>query len=252
MPVNRWLRLLPVALLGWLVPELALAEVGGLKAVTVTTGADGAQSYSVTLQILILMTMLTFLPAIVMMMTSFTRIVIVFAILRQALGLQQTPSNQILVGLALFLTFFIMTPVLDRVNSEAVQPYLNEELTALETIEAAAQPFRRFMLEQTRESDIELFVRIAKIEQIESPEALPFSILVPAFVTSELKTAFQIGFMLFIPFLVIDLVVASVLMAMGMMMLSPVIISLPFKIMLFVLVDGWAMVIGTLAASFGT
>ncbi len=239
-------------LLVLLLPGIALANVGGIEAVTVTTGKDGGQSYSVTLQVLLLMTMLTFLPAIVMMMTSFTRIVIVFSILRQALGLQQTPSNQILVGLAMFLTFFIMTPVLERVNTEAVQPYLNEELTALQTIERAVQPFRSFMLQQTRESDIELFVRIAKLEQIESPEALPFSILVPAFVTSELKTAFQIGFMLFIPFLVIDMVVASVLMAMGMMMLSPVIISLPFKIMLFVLVDGWAMVIGTLAASFGT
>lgn len=250
--MNRWLGAALLMLFAMLTPQLALAELGGLEAITVTTGEDGAQSYSVTLQVLILMTMLTFLPAIVMMMTSFTRIVIVFSILRQALGLQQTPSNQILVGLAMFLTFFIMTPVLDRVNTEAVQPYLNEELTALETIEQAAQPFRSFMLKQTRESDIDLFVRIAKVGPIESPEALPFSILVPAFVTSELKTAFQIGFMLFIPFLVIDLVVASVLMAMGMMMLSPVIISLPFKIMLFVLVDGWAMVVGTLAASFGT
>ncbi len=235
-----------------LLPTLALAEVGGIDAVTVTTGEDGSQSYSVTLQILILMTMLTFLPAIVMMMTSFTRIVIVFAILRQALGLQQSPSNQVLVGLALFLTFFIMTPVLDKVNAQAVQPYLNEELGALETIERAAQPFREFMLSQTRESDIELFVRISGLGQVESPEALPLSILVPAFVTSELKTAFQIGFMIYIPFLIIDMVVASVLMAMGMMMLSPIIISLPFKLMLFVLVDGWAMVIGTLAASFGT
>ena len=248
----KHLRLVLVGLLALAEPGLALAEVGGIDAVTVTTAEDGTQSYSVTLQILILMTMLTFLPAIVMMMTSFTRIVIVFAILRQALGLQQTPSNQILVGLALFLSFFIMTPVLDRVNAEAVQPYLNEELSALQTIEAAAQPFRSFMLEQTRESDIELFVRISGMEQVESPEALPFSILVPAFVTSELKTAFQIGFMIYIPFLIIDMVVASVLMAMGMMMLSPIIISLPFKIMLFVLVDGWAMVIGTLAASFGT
>ncbi len=241
------------ALLVLLVPALALGqEVGGIPAVSVTTGPDGGQNYSVTLQILFLMTMLTFLPAIVMMMTSFTRIIIVFAILRQALGLQQTPSNQILVGLALFLTFFIMTPVLEQVNQQAVQPYLNEELGTLEAVERAAEPFRGFMLAQTRESDIELFVRIAGLDAVESPEALPYRILVPAFVTSELKTAFQIGFMLFIPFLVIDLVVASVLMAMGMMMLSPIIISLPFKIMLFVLVDGWAMVIGTLAASFGT
>lgn len=244
----RWL----VILFALFLPTLALGQDSGIPAVTLTTGADGTQNYSVTLQILALMTMLTFLPAVIMMMTSFTRIIIVFAILRQALGLQQTPSNQILVGLALFLTFFIMTPVLEKVNEQAVQPYLNEELSVVEAVQAATEPFRGFMLAQTRESDIALFVRISGNDQIESPETLPFSILVPAFVTSELKTAFQIGFMLFIPFLIIDLVVASVLMAMGMMMLSPIIISLPFKIMLFVLVDGWAMVIGTVAASFGT
>lgn len=244
----RWLLMISALFL----PALALGQDSGIPAVTLTTDADGTQNYSVTLQILALMTMLTFLPAVVMMMTSFTRIIIVFAILRQALGLQQTPSNQILVGLALFLTFFIMTPVLEKVNEQAVQPYLNEELAAIDAVQAATEPFRGFMLAQTRESDIALFVRISGEGQVESPEELPFSILVPAFVTSELKTAFQIGFMLFIPFLIIDLVVASVLMAMGMMMLSPIIISLPFKIMLFVLVDGWAMVIGTIAASFGT
>ena len=194
--------------------------------------------------------MLTFLPAMVMMMTSFTRIIIVFAILRQAMGLQSTPSNQVLVGLTLFLSFFIMSPVLDKVNELAIQPYLNETLAPLEAIEAAQGPFRKFMMAQTRESDLNLFLNIAHIDNVEKPEDVPFNVLVPAFVTSELKTAFQIGFMLFIPFLVIDLVVASVLMAMGMMMLSPVIISLPFKIMLFVLVDGWAMIIGTLASSF--
>jgi len=185
------------------------------------------------------------------MMTSFTRIIVVFAILRQALGLQQTPSNQILVGLALFLTLFIMTPVMDRINQEAVQPYLNEEMGTLEALEAAAKPLHSFMLMNTRENDLDLFMRISDTPAVEAPEDIPLTVLVPAFATSELKTAFQIGFMLFIPFLVIDLVVASVLMAMGMMMLSPVIISLPFKIMLFVLVDGWAMVVGTLAASFG-
>lgn len=253
---GSWPTLLRLALL--LVPLLSLlsfnaqAQEAGIPAVTLTTGEDGSQSYSVTLQILALMTLLTFLPAVLMMMTSFTRIIIVFAILRQALGLQQTPSNQILVGLALFLTFFIMTPVLDKVNQQAVQPYLNGEMETFEAVQQAAEPFRDFMLAQTRESDIALFVRISGNDQIESPQTLPYSILVPAFVTSELKTAFQIGFMLFIPFLIIDLVVASVLMAMGMMMLSPIIISLPFKIMLFVLVDGWAMVIGTMAASFGT
>ncbi len=197
------------------------------------------------------MTLLTFLPAMLMMMTSFTRIIIVFAILRQALGLQQTPSNQVMVGLALFLTFFIMAPVFDRINEVAVQPYMAEELTSMEALEAASRPFHKFMLGNTRESDLDMFMRISDTPRVESPEDVPMRILVPAFVISELKTAFQIGFMLFIPFLVIDLVVASVLMAMGMMMLSPVIVSLPFKIMLFVLADGWAMVVGTLAASFG-
>lgn len=226
------------------------AEPLGIPAVKLTTNPDGSADYSVTLQILALMTLLTFLPAIMMMMTSFARIIIVFAILRQALGLQQTPSNQILLGLALFLTLFIMSPVLERVNEQAVQPYLNEQMTSLEAAQAASVPFRKFMLAQTRENDLNLFMNISRTPAVETPDQIPFTVLVPAFVTSELKTAFQIGFMLFIPFLVIDLVVASVLMAMGMMMLSPVIISLPFKIMLFVLVDGWAMVIGTLAGSF--
>ncbi len=233
-----------------LLPVVAQAADPGIPAVTFTTNPDGTGDYSVTLQILGLMTLLTFLPAILMMMTSFARIIIVFAILRQALGLQQTPSNQILVGLSLFLTLFIMSPVLDKVNEQAVQPYLNEEMTSLEALKAASEPFRGFMLAQTRETDLNLFMNISRTPAVETPADIPFTVLVPSFVTSELKTAFQIGFMLFIPFLVIDLVVASVLMAMGMMMLSPVIISLPFKIMLFVLVDGWAMVIGTLAGSF--
>ncbi len=187
-----------------------------------------------------------------MLMTSFTRIIIVFSILRQALGLQQTPSNQILIGLTLFLTLFIMAPVFDRINQDALQPYLSEQIPAQEAIARAEVPLKNFMLAQTRESDLELFVRLSQRTDIASPEAVPMTILVPAFVTSELKTAFQIGFMIFIPFLIIDMVVASVLMAMGMMMLSPLIISLPFKIMLFVLVDGWGLIIGTLAGSFGT
>ncbi|ABP80227.1 flagellar biosynthetic protein FliP [Stutzerimonas stutzeri A1501] len=198
------------------------------------------------------MTALSFIPAFVMLMTSFTRIIIVFSILRQALGLQQTPSNQILIGLTLFLTLFIMAPVFDRINQDALQPYLSEQIPAQEAIARAEVPLKNFMLAQTRESDLELFVRLSQRTDIASPEAAPMTILVPAFVTSELKTAFQIGFMIFIPFLIIDMVVASVLMAMGMMMLSPLIISLPFKIMLFVLVDGWGLIIGTLAGSFGT
>ncbi|MEP3349736.1 MAG: flagellar type III secretion system pore protein FliP [Marinomonas sp.] len=240
-----------LVLLILLVPGVSLAEVG-LPAVKVVTNADGSQDYTVSLQILFIMTALTLLPAALMMMTSFTRIIVVLAILRQAIGLQQTPSNQIMVGMALFLTLFIMTPTLDKVNEVALQPYLNEEMTSGQAVEAASAPIRDFMLAQTREDDIALFVKLAGREgTIQSMETLPFTILMPAFVTSELKTAFQIGFMIFIPFLIVDMVVASVLMAMGMMMLSPVIISLPFKIMLFVMVDGWAMIMGTLAASFG-
>ncbi|MCV6613641.1 MAG: flagellar type III secretion system pore protein FliP, partial [Cellvibrionaceae bacterium] len=223
----------------------------GMPALTVSTNADGSQDYTVSLQILAIMTALTLLPALLMMMTSFTRIIIVFAILRQALGLQQSPSNQILIGLSLFLTMFIMTPVFELINEQALQPYINEEISSRDALSAARDPIHRFMLAQTRESDIDLFMRISDTDPVAEPRDLPLNILIPAFVTSELKTAFQIGFIIFIPFLVIDIVVASVLMAMGMMMLSPLIISLPFKIMLFVLVDGWAMLIGTLAASYG-
>ena len=245
----RWLGLL-LALLAPSVLAQTAADPLSMPAITLSTDAEGQQTYSVSLQILLLMSALSFIPAFVMMMTSFTRIIIVFAILRQALGLQQTPSSQILIGLALFLTLFIMAPVFERVNETALQPYLNEEMAPQQALEAASIPMRDFMLAQTRETDLELFVRLAKRTDLASPDDVPFHILVPAFVTSELKTAFQIGFMIFIPFLVIDLVVASVLMAMGMMMLSPLIISLPFKIMLFVLVDGWALIIGPLAASF--
>lgn len=229
----------------------SLPAIPGLPALTVKTNKDGTQEYSVTLQILGIMTMLTFLPALLMMVTSFTRIIIVFSILRQALGLQQSPSNQILIGLALFLTFFIMQPVFNKANEDALQPYINQQINANVAIERATKPFHAFMLAQTRESDINLFVGIAKHPPIATPQDTPFNILIPAFIISELKTAFQIGFIIFIPFLVIDIVVSSVLMAMGMMMLSPLIISLPFKIMLFVLVDGWAMIVGTLAASYG-
>jgi flagellar biosynthetic protein FliP len=198
------------------------------------------------------MTLLSLLPAIIMMMTAFTRIIVVLAILRQALGLQQTPSNQVVLGMSLFLTAFIMMPVFEKVNEMAIQPYLNETIKPLEALERASEPMKEFMLAQTRETDLNLFVRISGRKDLLSPDETPLHILIPAFVTSELKTAFQIGFLLFIPFLIIDLVVASILMAMGMMMLSPIIISLPFKIMLFVLIDGWALVMGTLANSFGT
>ena len=241
---------LPLTLM--LAAPLALAaDPLQIPALTMTSGANGQQEYSVNLQILLIMTALSFIPAFVMLMTSFTRIIIVFSILRQALGLQQIPSNQLLTGMALFLTMFIMAPVFDKVNQQALQPYLNEQLRAQDAVARAEGPIKDFMLAQTRQSDLELFMRLSKRTDIASADQAPLTILVPAFVTSELKTAFQIGFMIFIPFLIIDLVVASVLMAMGMMMLSPLIISLPFKIMLFVLVDGWALIIGTLAGSFG-
>ena len=215
-----------------------------------TPNEAGGEDYSVRVQILLLMTSFTFLPALILGMTSFTRILIVFSILRQAMGLQQTPSNQILIGLTLFVTFFVMTPVIERVNQTALQPYLNESITSQEAIEAGVQPFKRFMMAQTREDDIQLFMSISGKTGAIDKANIPLAVLMPAFITSELKTAFQIGFILFIPFLIIDLVVASVLMAMGMMMLSPLIVSLPFKIMLFVFVDGWAMIIGSLATSF--
>ena len=223
----------------------------GLQALTVTSNADGTQEYSVTLQVLAIMTALSFIPAAVIMMTSFTRIIVVLAILRQAIGLQQTPSNQVLVGMSVFMSIFIMTPIYNQVHERAIQPYLNEEMTSLVALEQAKEPIKAFMLSQTRVKDLETFAQIAGITQLNQPEDAPFTVIIPAFITSELQTAFIIGFMFFIPFLIVDLVVASVLMAMGMMMLSPMIVSLPFKIMLFVLVDGWSLVMGTLAKSFG-
>ncbi len=243
---RRWSLVVVLALV---LPGAAEA-VPGLPALSVTTGSEGEQTYTVSMQILLFMTALSLLPAALIMMTSFTRIIIVLAILRQALGTAQTPSSQILIGLSLFLTFFVMAPVFEQLNRDALQPYLHEEATFQETVIRAREPMRAFMLAQTRETDLALFAEIGDRQDIESPETVPFSILIPAFVTSELKTAFQIGFLMFLPFLVIDLVVASVLMSMGMMMLSPLIISFPFKIMLFVLVDGWALVMRTLAASF--
>ena len=244
--VFPWLGLLPLLLL--VVPDV-LAQ-GALPALEVVSGPEGEQTYSVKLQVLLLMTVLTLLPAALIMMTSFTRIVVVLAILRQALGTAQTPSSQILVGLAVFLTLFIMAPVFERIYTEAYEPYMAEEVTFQQAMDRAGKPLHAFMIGQTRETDLALFSDIAGSGPFATPEDVPFSILVPAFVTSELKTAFQIGFLMFLPFLIIDLVVASVLMSMGMMMLSPLIISFPFKIMLFVLVDGWALVMGTLASSF--
>jgi len=252
MKLGRILTIL-VLLFAPLLADAATSAPGSLPAITVTTEPGGGQTYSLTLQVLILMTVLSLLPAILLMMTAFTRIVIVLAILRQAseaIGAGQTPPNQVLVGLALFLTLFVMAPVVDKVNTQAAQPYLAGTIDADVALKRALVPLKGFMLEQTRESDIATFVRISGGKGFATPADVPMNILVPAFVTSELKTAFQIGFLLFIPFVIIDLVVASVLMSMGMMMLSPVLISLPFKIMLFVLIDGWALVMGTLAQSF--
>ncbi|TVQ73719.1 MAG: flagellar biosynthetic protein FliP [Chromatiaceae bacterium] len=246
-PRAGWALWLP--LLAILPLDTAMAQAG-FDILTVEPGPDGSETYSVTLQILILMTLMSLLPAALIMLTAFTRIIIVLGILRQGIGTTQTPSNQILIGLALFLTFFVMAPVFQAVNEEAVQPFVAEEISQEEMVQRAWEPMRDFMLEQTRETDIAMFARIAGYESFESPEEVPFSVLVPSFITSELKTAFQIGFLILIPFLIVDLVVASVLMSMGMMMLSPLIISLPFKIMLFVLVDGWALIMGTLATSF--
>jgi len=210
------------------------------------------ESYSLSIQILVMMTLLTLLPAAILSTTSFVRIIIVLSILRQALGTAQTPPNQVLLGVALFLTFFVMSPVIDNIYETAAKPYIEGQSTPAEAFERGIKPLREFMLAQTRESDLKLFADIARRTDIESPADAPMSIIVPGFMVSELKTAFQIGFLVFIPFLVIDLVVSSVLMSMGMMMLSPMLISLPFKIMLFVLVDGWALVLGTLAKSFFT
>lgn len=221
-----------------------------MTAFTVKTNPDGTQDYSLSLQVVMLMTLLTFLPSIIIMTTSFVRIIIVLAILRQAMGLQTSPSNQILIGLAFFMTIYIMTPVLNAIYNEAIVPYLNDEMQAREAIVVGQKPLHQFMRDQTRMSDLNAFIDYAGI-QVARAEDVPLHVLIPAFIVSELKTAFQIGFMLFLPFLIIDLVVASILMAMGMMMLSPMIVSLPFKLMLFVLVDGWTLIMGSLLASFG-
>lgn len=231
--------------------EIAFAQQV-LPGVTATPGANGSVNYSVPIQTLLFFTFLSFLPAMLLMMTGFTRIVIVLSLLRMAMGTQNSPPNQVVIGLSLFLTFFVMSPVFDKVYQEAYQPFSANEIDFPEMVNRASVPMRDFMLKQTREPDLALFMRLADLEEVETPEQLPMKVIIPAFVTSELKTAFQIGFMIFLPFLVIDLIVSSVLMAMGMMMLSPMLISLPFKIMLFVLVDGWTLLMGSLVASFGT
>jgi flagellar biosynthetic protein FliP len=222
----------------------------GLPALTATPAPGGGTLYSLPVQTLMLITMLSFIPAMVLMMTSFTRIIIVFALMRQAMGTQTSPPNQVLLGLALFLTFFIMSPVADKIYVDAYKPMSEGSIDVAQALDKAIVPMRAFMLHQVRSGDLSLFTEMAKIERVEKPEDLPMRVIIPAYVTSEIKTAFQIGFIVFIPFIMIDMVVASVLMSMGMMMMSPVIVSLPFKLMLFVLVDGWGLVIGSLVRSF--
>ncbi len=234
----------------FLLPTQSIAANLDISAFTVKTNPDGTQDYSLSLQVVILMTLLSFLPSILVMMTSFTRIVIVLAILRQAIGLQTSPSNQVLIGIAFFMTIFVMTPVFDDIYTQAIEPYMNDKIQARDAFEIAQKPLHKFMLDQTRMTDLNAFSEFANIK-IDKLENVPMRVVIPAFIVSELKTAFQIGFMLFLPFLIIDLVVASILMAMGMMMLSPMIVSLPFKLMLFVLVDGWSLIMGTLMSSFG-
>lgn len=239
-------RLAPLCLLAPL-PVLAQA----LPALTSTPAGRGGTQYSLSIQTLLLLTSLSFLPAMVLMMTCFTRIIIVMSLLRHAMGTQTSPPNQVIVGLSLFLTFFIMSPVADKVYTEAWLPLSENRITFNEAVDRATVPVKTFMLKQIREPDLNLFSKLAKTPRVDKADDLPMRVVIPAFVTSELKTAFQIGFIVFIPFLIIDMVVASVLMSMGMMMMSPAIVSLPFKIMLFVLVDGWNLLISSLVQSFG-
>ncbi|GAL13361.1 flagellar biosynthesis protein FliP [Vibrio astriarenae] len=247
--MKRPLSITLLLLLTLLEQPVAYAEVQGFTILTETNTSEGKE-YSVKLQILILMTLLSFVPAFVIMCTSFTRIIIVLAILRQALGLQQTPPNQVLVGIALIFTLLIMRPVWTDIYDNAYVPYSKDEATLMESLAIAEKPLRQYMMDQTQKQTLIQVSRIAGEESISSSDPIPFLILLPAYLISELKAAFQIGFMLFLPFLVIDLVVASVLMSMGMMMLSPLIVSLPFKLLIFVIVDGWGLLVGSLASSF--
>ncbi len=246
---RSFLPLLLLSVLAVLPLDVASAQMA-LPAIAIKSAADGVQTYSLTFQILILMTVLTLLPALLLAMTAFTRIIIVLSMLRQALGMATTPSNQVLTGLALFMTFFIMSTTIEQSYANGIKPYLDGQLAGEVAIDRTVQPLKKFMLAQTRESDLQLFSKLSGKAQYATPDDVPLTVLIPTFMTSELKTAFQIGFMVFIPFLVIDLVVACVLMSMGMMMLSPAMVSLPFKIMLFVVVDGWTLLMGSLAASF--
>ena len=249
----RWLGGVLLAMLAVCGPHSAWAQAaasGVGSELPLLIGQGGGSKYSVPIQTLLFFTTLSFLPAMLLMMTGFTRIVIVMGLLRQALGTQSSPPTQVIIGLSLFLTLFVMGPTLDRVYNEAYKPFTQNQLTFEQAVERGQAPLRQFMTKQTRQSDFQLFTRLAKLPEGTTADNAPLRVLVPAFVISELKTAFQIGFMIFIPFLVIDMVVASVLMSLGMMMLSPVLVALPIKLMLFVLADGWNLLIGSLAASF--
>jgi flagellar biosynthetic protein FliP len=235
---------------GLLAVPLAVAAAPSIPAFTTSPAAGGGTAYSLPVQTLILMTALTFIPAALLMMTGFTRIIIVLSLLRQALGTQTAPPNQVMVGLALFLTLFVMGPTFDRIYTEAYVPLQENRIQMEEAMNKGAAPLKAFMLKQTRQPDLAMFVKISRTPALQGPDDVPLRVLIPAFITSELKTAFQIGFAIFIPFLIIDMVVASVLMSMGMMMMSPAVISLPFKLMLFVLVDGWQLLLGSLSQSF--
>ncbi|MFL2812745.1 MAG: flagellar type III secretion system pore protein FliP [Paracoccaceae bacterium] len=224
----------------------------GLPAINVSDTPEGKTTYSLSLQILALMTVLTVLPSLILGMTSFTRIIIVLSILRQAMGTQQTPPNQVLIAVALFLTLFIMSPTLSKINNESLSPYLSGDLTAENALSKASNTVKDFLVFNTRKNDLQMFADLAGDEKYENNYEVPLPVLLPAFITSELKTAFQIGFLLFLPFLVIDMVIASTLMSLGMMMLSPMLVSLPFKLLLFVLVDGWAMTVGSLVATYSS
>ena len=246
---------LPVLLTGLTLALMLLpfvADAQTLPGINVSRAAtNGSRTYSLNLQILLLLTSLTFIPAALLMMTSFTRIIIVLSMLRMAMGTQSTPPNQVLIGLSLFLSLFVMSPVLDQIYTVAYKPLAENRISVERALQRGSVPLRDFMLRQTRQSDLALFIKLSNAPAPQDAKDIPMRVLVPAFVTSELKTAFQIGFAIFIPFLIIDMVVASVLMAMGMMMVSPAIVALPFKLMLFVLVDGWQLLLGSLAQSFG-
>ncbi len=251
MPKNRKqlhyrLALLLLVALSSVAP-LAFSQV---PIITATPAPGGGQNYVLSIQTLLILTSLSFLPAVLLMMTSFTRIIIVLSMLRQAIGTPTSPPNQVIVGLSLFLTLFVMSPVIDKIYQDAYQPYNENKITFTDALDKGAKPLKQFMMKQTRQTDLALYVKLSRSPQLQSPDDVPLTVLVPAFITSELKTAFQISFAIFIPFLIIDMVVACVLMSMGMMMMSPATVSLPFKLMLFVLVDGWQLLVGSLAQSF--